>query len=300
MASLWEIFTLPKRQVSFRVNTLKSSNQEIEDALNKASITYTKLDFPKNCYLLDESFSESDLWKRRVYKDWKIYVQWIASQTPIHFFMQENPLKILDACSAPGGKTSQLAEIYPNAEIHAFEPFKIRHDKMVHNLKKLWCENVITINDEIRNIWDYISDQNYFDLILVDAPCSSEGSISIHNTKFLEAWDISHIKKNYKRQKHIIDDIVPYLKDWWELIYSTCTLAPEENEWIAHYILCNYPELKIQEINLWEIEQIKTKQALKKFEKYIYKTEVSQKALRIIPNEYSEGFFVAKFLKTTL
>ncbi len=300
MKMVEKAFTLKKRPVTFRINTLKSSENEVEDALAQASITYTKLKFPQDSYILDDTFSESDLWKRRVYKDWKIYIQWLASQTPVNFFSQEKPLKILDACAAPGGKTSQLAALYPDAEIYAFEPFKVRYEKMQHNLKKLWCNNVTAIHDEIRNIWTYIESEDYFDMILVDAPCSSEGSISTHNDKFLKAWDISHIKKNYKRQKHIIDDVLPYLKQWWELIYSTCTLAPEENEWVIHYALCNYPELELQDINIDENIYITTKQALRWFEKYTYRSEISEKNLRVIPGKYSEGFFIAKLLKTTL
>jgi 16S rRNA C967 or C1407 C5-methylase (RsmB/RsmF family) len=75
MDKLQTVFALEKRPVTFRLNTLKSSPEEIEEALNTASIKYTSLDFPKNSYLLDESFSESDIWKRRVYKDGKIYMQ---------------------------------------------------------------------------------------------------------------------------------------------------------------------------------------------------------------------------------
>jgi len=288
---------MEKRQVSFRCNTLKSTTQEVETALEKALIRYIKLDFPKNCYLIDRSFSESDLWRLDIYKQGKIYIQSISSQVPVHFFSQKSPLRILDACAAPGWKSSQLSELYPDAEIYAFEPFKVRYDKMKYNLNKLWCENIHTIHDEIRNISKYISEENFFDIILVDAPCSSEWSLLYNNTKFLEAWNISHIQKNYKRQKHIIDDVLPYLKVGWEIIYSTCTIAPEENEWIVHYILCHSPQLELQKLDFKNNIYIKYIEALKKFEKYIYKTEISEKALRVIPSEYSEWFFIAKFKK---
>lgn len=69
MNDLKDIFSLKKRPTSFRVNTLKSTPEEVEKALMQASITYTKLDFPKNSYILDDEFTESDLWKRRIYKD---------------------------------------------------------------------------------------------------------------------------------------------------------------------------------------------------------------------------------------
>ncbi len=302
-------FSQKKRAVSFRLNPLKWSHEEIQKDLEKASINYTQLNFPKDAYILDDSFSESDLWKRKIYKDWKIYLQNISSQIPILFFTdissietdldkgKKNTLKILDACAAPGGKTSQLAAMYPDAEIYAFEPGKIRYDKMCHNLKKLGCKNVTMIHSSIENIKTYISEKNYFDMILIDAPCSWEGSILYKNTKFLEDWNISHIKKNYTRQKSICDTVIPYLKNSWEMIYSTCTLAPEENESVIHYMLCHYPELFLKKIDLLENKHIKTKESLKIFGKQTYKTDISQKTIRVIPSKYSEWFFIAKFKK---
>jgi 16S rRNA C967 or C1407 C5-methylase (RsmB/RsmF family) len=339
MASLWEIFSLKKRPTSFRVNTLTSSSQEIKSELRKNNIVFEALSFPKNCYLLDNNFSEEDLWKLDIYKEGKIYIQGISSQIPVYFFqVHTSPnsgksrlkLRILDACAAPWGKTSQLAEKYPNAEIWAFEPHKIRYEKMLHNLGKLgisslkhtfsvthpWIPslklgkeaNVISIHDSVENICKYIFPSpigrgargeglEYFDLILIDAPCSGEGWILYNNTKFLESWDIKHIKKNYARQKEICDSVLPYLKTWGELIYSTCTLAPEENEWIAHYLLCKYPELSIEKIDISKNSFIHTQPAMKNFEKYFFKREISEHALRVIPSEFSEWFFVSKFKK---
>lgn len=298
-SDLETVFSLEKRPVSFRVNTLKSHSDEIQAALTNESITYTLLDFPKECFVLDSQYSESDIWKLQIYKTGKIYMQSISSQVPAHFFTKENytGLKILDACAAPGWKTSQLSTLYPDAIIYAFEPQKTRYDKMNHNLKKLWCNNVETIHDEIRNIPKYIQEENYFDLILVDAPCSSEWSLLLHDTKFLENWDISHINKNYKRQKFIVSDIVPYLKPWGELIYSTCTIAPEENEAVVHFALCNFPQLKLQNIDFKENKYIKHVESLKYFENKIFKTEISQKCVRVIPSEFSEWFFISKFKK---
>lgn len=171
---------------------------------------------------------------------------------------------------------------------------------MSHNLKKLWCKNVKTIHDSIEHISKHIREKEYFDMILIDAPCSGEWALSYHNAKFLENWSLTHIKKNYKRQKNICDSALPYLKEWWELIYSTCTIAPEENEWVIHYLLCHYSELELVELNLEDNTYTHSSNALKTFEKYTYKSEIFDKALRVIPTEFSEWFFIGKFLKSTL
>jgi len=327
--SLWDVFKLEKRPTTFRINTIKWDIKIIEQELEKNNITFTKLSFPENCYLLDSNFSESDLWKLPCYKTGSIYVQGISSQIPPYAFSNTAPQKILDATAAPGGKTSELSMMFPDSEIHAFEPSKIRYEKMCHNLKKLWCKNVETIHDSIENIWNHIgvasswgiegsseinwsntqnmdsSDKSsewpswkeYFDIILIDAPCSSEGSLLLNNEKFLENWNISHIKKNYKRQKRICDSIIPYLKAGWELIYSTCTLSPEENEWVTHYLLCHYPEIELQKIELHDSEYLSLKEPLTTFEKHSYKKEISEKCIRILPNQFTEGFFIAKMIK---
>ena len=228
-------------------------------------------------------------------------MQSISSQMPVKYFSIykyfNSNIRILDACSAPWWKTSQLSELYPSAYIYAFEPKKTRYEKMCYNFKKLWVHNIQTIHDSIENIGKYITQKEYFDIILVDAPCSWEGKISYHNTKFLKNWSLTYIKKNYFRQKMICDHVVPYLKKWWEMIYSTCTLAPEENEAIIHYLLCKYHTLSLESINLKDNKYITCKKALKSFEKYIFRKEISEHTLRIMPSKYSEGFYIAKMKK---
>lgn len=295
--SLWQTFSLKKRPVSFRVNFIKSSIQSVEKSLINHDIIFTKLDFPEGSYILDEKHKESDLWGLDIYKNGEIYLQWLSSQIPPHLFSSKKATKILDACAAPWWKTSILSEKYPDAEIYAFEPSKIRYEKMKHNLNKLWCKNVIPINDSVWNIANHISKEEYFDFILIDAPCSSEWWLSIHNTKFMENWSLNHIKKNYKRQKMICDSTIPYLKEWGELIYSTCTIAPEENEWICHFILCKYSNFVVKNIDIDNNLFIKTLYTLKNFEKFTFKNEISKYAKRIMPSKHSEWFFIIKFVK---
>jgi len=257
-------------------------------------------------------------------------------------------MRILDACAAPWGKTSQLAEKYPDAEIWAFEPQKIRFEKMCYNLEKLgikiqniskstsWEEKeeaqqkskwgiVYCVHDSVENIGKYIetmsswmntenpnfledsssktrdsewrSEREYFDMILVDAPCSGEGALLYNNTKFLENWSMEHIHKNYARQKRICDNALPYLKTWWEFIYCTCTIAPEENEAVIHYLLCKYKNLELEKLDIQKNKYISIEKWLKQFGKYIFRKEIPEKTLRIIPNEFAEGFYIAKMKK---
>lgn len=297
MDSLQEIFTLPKRPVTLRVNTHIATKYEIEQELKKNNILYHDVIFPMGCLVLDTKHTEKDLWNLDIYKQGEIYIQGISSQIPVWFFFSENPQYILDACAAPGGKTSQLSALYPKAKIYAFEPSKIRYDKLKYNLQKLGCNNVIAIHDSVQNIEKHITDREFFDMILVDAPCSGEWSLNYYNTKFLDTWDISHIQKNYKRQKQICNSVIPYLKSGWEFIYSTCTIAPEENEGVIHYILCNFPSLTLEPLYVPYTENISPINPLKKFERYSFKKEISENCLRISPSKMSEWFFVGKLRK---
>ena len=291
-----------RRLTSFRVNTVKSTPAKVQSELTKAHIWYELCSIIPHCFVLTNPEDEKKLRKLEIYKNGRIYIQWISSQLPVTYFQQrpaseQTSLKILDACAAPWWKTSQLAALYPDSKIWAFESGKIRYEKMKHNFEKLGISKHNSVYDSVENISKYISQEEYFDMILVDAPCSWEWAISYQNTKFLKNWSLRHIKKNYARQKAICDAVLPYLKVWWEMIYSTCTLTPEENEAVIHYLLCKYPWIALKKLDFVENKYIKYKKALKSFWKYIFRKEISECSLRIIPSKYSEGFYIAKLRK---
>lgn len=291
-------FATKKKPVYFRVNTLKSNCKKIENELKKNDLDFGKISFLEKSYKLN-TWLEKDLWDLDIYKNWEIYLQSLTSQIPVLLFSKDifkekrNNIKILDLAAAPWWKTSQLSELSENKwEIIACEKSKIRSEKMKYNLGKLWCKNIKIIFWDSRYSLEDYSD-NYFDLILFDAPCSWEWIINYNKEKSYNWWNIKHIKTNYNLQKDIIKNNLRLLKKWWEFIYSTCTLAPEENEWIVHFLLCNFPEMEIQNILL---KSKYVRKWIKKFSKYIYKNEV-EKAIRIIPSEENDWFFVAKFKK---
>lgn len=285
-------FLIEKRKTSFRINSLNGTEEEVEKELNNAHIIFQKLSFPKNSYILKNA-KEKELWSLECYKQGKIYIQSLSSQIPVHYMELKEGQKVADIAAAPWGKTSQIAEyVWKTWEVIATEIQKIRSEKLEYNMKKLNCENVSVLNIDAKKLNEQF-EEAYFDALLFDAPCSWEGNINIHNEKSFAEWSETHIKRNYQRQKEIIDKTLPLLKSWWIFLYSTCTLAPEENEAIVHYILCNHKDLEIQDL---EIPLKNTKAWIKKFKKYIYTSWV-EKSQRILPNEQMEGFFIAKFKK---
>lgn len=293
------------RKPSFRVNFIKSTEAEVLKELKLKWLEIKKLDLIPNCYILD-NWTEKDLWDLELFQKWFIYMQQITSQIPVHFLDLKEWSKVLDITAAPWSKTSQISSILKNTwKVIAVDNNQIRVDKLTFTLKRQWVKNAKIIKTDARNIqvelWEiskkewYQEDDifNDFDNILFDAPCSAEGRINLNIEKTYAFWKPEIINRNYKLQKQILEKVIPLLKKGWTLVYSTCTLAPEENEAVVHMILSNYPELQIQDI---ELDYKYTKPWILKFWKQCFRKDVA-KSLRILPSDETEGFFIAKFKK---
>jgi len=301
LKTIEEWFNCNHRKTSFRINTLKSNTKDVLKALKEASLEVEKVKFLKNWYIL-LNWEEKDLWELDIYKKWHIYMQSISSQLPVDLLDIEDFNKILDITAAPGWKTSQASALLKNTwEIIANDNNQIRIDKLNFTLNKQGCKNVKVIKTDARLIaeknidedWESKLYKNYFNHIIADLPCSAEWKINLNKEKTYWFWNLWVVKRNFKLQKDILKSILPMLRVGWTLMYSTCTLAPEENEAVVHMLLSLYPELELQDIN---IDYKNTKKWLKWFWKHVYRKDV-QKSIRILPSEETEWFFVAKFKK---
>lgn len=285
-------FNKEKRKVTFRVNKIKSNKEEIIKTLTDLWLEIKEIPYLDDAFSL-ENWIERDLWNTDIYKEWRIYIQWISSQIPVLLLDLKNDSKVLDVSAAPWSKTTQIASIMWNEwEIIANELNTIRAEKLKHNISLQWANNVQIIKFDARKLGENLEAES-FDAILADLPCSSEWRINLNNEKTYKNWDLKYIKKNYFLQKDILKSIIPLLKKDWVLVYSTCTIAPEENEAIVHFVLSNFHELQIQEINLW-MDFIKN--WINSFEKQVFRKYVN-KSIRCIPNTETEWFFIAKFKK---
>ncbi len=291
---IYKWFNCKKRKTAFRVNTIKSSNEEVIDKLLQNNLEVKKIEAFSNTFIL-LNWDESDLWKLDLFKNWFIYLQSISSQIPVEILDIKDWAKILDLTAAPWWKTSQAAAKLNNTgEIIANDNNSIRIDKLKFTLNRQWVKNAKIIKNDARNIINnnpvYIE---YFDYIIADLPCSAEWKFNTNIEKSFAYWSGEVVKKNYKLQKQIIKNSIDLLKKWWELVYSTCTISPEENEDICHMILCNYPYMELVDI---ELNYKYKRNWLTKFENKFFKKELN-KSVRILPSEESEWFFIAKFKK---
>lgn len=287
-------FEIEKRKTCFRINILKSSEKEIFEILEKNNLKAKKINFLKNAYIL-ENWKEKDLWDLDIFKDGKIYLQSLSSQIPVDFFdlkNNEKNLKILDITASPGWKTSQIQALLENNwEIFAIDNNAIRIEKLKFTLERQGTKNVKIFKNDARKIK---FEENFFDKIIADLPCSAEWKFLKNKEKSFGYWKEEIVSKNAKLQKEILKNIVPSLKSGWELIYSTCTISPEENEDICHFLLCNFPELEIEKI---DFDYENARNWLANFWKKIFKKEIASSVKRILPSLESEWFFIAKFRK---
>ena len=205
---------------------------------------------------------------------------------------KENEL-VLDLCSAPGSKTTQTAsEMQNSGTIIANEVSLGRIKILASNLERCGVTNtIITKKDGIAFCKKCKKEKIYFDKILVDAPCSGEGTLRSSYKTYL-MWNIKNIGSLSRIQKQLATSAFEILKPNGEMIYSTCTHAPEENEEIVDYLLNTFKDkIKLQELSL----PIKPRQGITKWENKTFSSQV-KKCARIYPQDNNtEGFFIAKF-----
>lgn len=278
------------RQSSFRINYLKSNKEEIESYLKNNKISFEILNINWYNFYLFDKINEFDFKWSTIFHSWKVYMQSISSMLPVLCFSDiKHDDIILDAFAAPWWKTTQISSIMENKwKIIACEKFMIRFDKLAYNIKNQWCNNVQLLKIDINNIDKYFKNES-FNKIIADVPCSSEWKINLNNEKTFKHWNIDLILKKQKEQIIFCEKLLPLLKKWWEMIYSTCSMSKEENENVIEFILNKYKNIKISNINISSNNKI--------FESNIFKNSIL-KTIRISPSELTEWFFIAKLIKT--
>ncbi|MEJ5273897.1 MAG: hypothetical protein WH035_07180 [Spirochaetota bacterium] len=149
---------------------------------------------------------------------------------------------ILDYAASPGGKTTQLADYFPESIIVANEVIKGRIDAIYSNLIRSKLKNIILLN---KNFEFFDKLDLKFDIILADLPCSGE-SLIYKKKSSIKDWNYNEVIFNAKRQKKICSDLIKILNENSYFLYSTCTFSKEENEDIVEFL---------EENNLFLVEQ---------------------------------------------
>ena len=264
-----------KLKESIRINTLKIDQNTLVKRLKNKEITINKISFLNNGFYTDADFSLSST---EEYLLGYYYIQEAASQIVSEILNPKENELVLDMCSAPGSKTTHLSQLMNNkGTIIALDNHQKRIEALKNNIERLGCENIIVYRKDAK----YADDLNLeFDKILLDAPCS--GNFLIEKDWF-EKRNIEGIEKNAYEQKKLIAKAIKILKNNGTLIYSTCSLEPEENENVIEYALNNFNiQLEKIDINIGDPGI----------------TEKTKLCKRFWPNKTNtQGFFIAKIKK---
>lgn len=276
-----------------RINTLKTDVQTVMRYLKEMNVLFERIPFLPDSLIIrnrQEKFFEN----LDIYKNGSIYFQGISSQLPALFLDPQSGEKVLDMTAAPGSKTAQMGIMMKNqGEIFANEIDQIRFEKLKYNLEKQGIKIAKTNLGDGTKLGDLFP--KYFDKVLLDAPCSAEGRISLNIPASYRFWSEKNIRQNVKIQKKLFVSAVQTLRSGGIMVYSTCTLAPEENEMMVDFALKTFPnELRIEKI---ELEFKHKLPILKSFGGIAFDNRV-QNTLKAMPSEISEGFFVVKFRKS--
>ncbi len=275
-------FSLKPLRKCFRVNTLKTTVKEIK-------LRFRELEpvpwFNKGFWVNGEGIGNLP-----EHFLGYIYLQEAASMIPPVVLNPKEDDMILDLCASPGSKTTQTAAMMNNKGlIVANDNQIVRLKPLQINLQRCGVSNTVITLMEGRWFNNYTKK---FDRIMVDAPCSGIGTLR-KSLKTIEWWNPNFIKKMAGIQKQLLSTAFNLLKERGTLVYSTCTLEPEENEGVVNHLLENFDNVKIEKIEL----DIKRSNPILEFENQQYSSEIKN-CLRIWPQDNdTEGFFVAKIKK---
>ena len=287
----WETFkrySLSFLRKSIRVNTLKTDVNALTERLKK-DWTLKKIPWCKEGFWIEGI--RRDIGNLPEHVLGYIYVQEAASMIPPVVLNPKEGEIVLDMAAAPGSKTTQMVQQMKNKGIIVAND--ISHDRLASlgvNLQRCGAANTI-MTMMLGYKFRYFT--NKFDKILLDAPCSGTGSIR-KSVKTVYMWNPDMVKRLASQQKQLIKTAFELLKEKGTMVYSTCTLEPEENEGVVDYLLNEFENAKIEKISL----KIKRSPAVLEFEGKKYNKEIKN-CLRIWPQDNdTEGFFVAKIKKS--
>ncbi len=209
---------------SFRINGVKASEGEV---YLPCGVRYEKIPYAKDGYTITEG--GEGLGNSPSHHCGAIYFQDAGAMGPVNALPPLPPhARVLDLCASPGGKSGQLsALIGEGGSLLSNEVVPKRTRVLVSNMERLGVKNACVTSLEVSRIAELYPE--YFDAVVIDAPCSGEGMFRKGDEALL-MWSVENILASAKRQREILNEGSKTVAEGGYLLYSTCTYAPEENE----------------------------------------------------------------------
>ena len=223
-----------------RVNTTKIS---VEDFLDRTSLTLSPIDYATDGFIPEDC---EHIGRSPEHHAGMFYVQDPGAMATVKALDIQEGWRVLDACSAPGGKASQLASaVGDGGFVLANEYVPKRAKIIVSNFERLGIKNAVVTSLDTAKIGQMFD--SFFDLVLCDAPCSGEGMFRKYDEALTE-WSEENVKLCADRQREILANLAPTVKAGGYLLYSTCTYSKEENEDTVADFLRKHPEFTLCDV----------------------------------------------------
>lgn len=273
------------RPTTLRINRLKAEALDL-------GFTLESIPWYRDAFILRSGDLRS-LTETLEYKEGKLYVQSLSSMMPPLILDPKPGDRVLDLAAAPGSKTTQMAAMMKNQGlIVANDTSHVRRYRLDANLK-IQGVTIATIEKEDgRSLWKKYPE--YFDKTLVDVPCSMEGRFNEGDAKTYKDWSVKKVKDLSHLQQWMLRSAISATKPGGVIVYSTCTLSPEENEEVIDWILKKEKgNITIESVTLPDFifDPPVMQWGIKNYDQAIGQTA------RIHSTELMEGFYIAKIRK---
>ncbi|MEM3401259.1 MAG: RsmB/NOP family class I SAM-dependent RNA methyltransferase [Nitrososphaerota archaeon] len=286
--SLLESYQKPIRQ-SIRVNTLKAREEDVLNILREKGVELEKIPWTRYGYWVINDINLSNMLEHML---GLIYIQGAVSMAPVEVLSPKPGEFILDLCAAPGSKTTQIAQALQGEGVIVANDVNVKRIRALSsNVQRCGVINCVITQADGRKfpLWA----KGFFDKVLVDAPCTSLGIVS-KDWGAAKNWSFRASERLSKLQLSLAISGFDCLKVGGVMIYATCTLSPQENEWVIDRLITIRPSACLKSIKL---EGLKMSKGILEWQHNKFNPELEQ-CVRVYPYEHeAEGFFMAKIVK---
>ena len=278
-----------KPSVTLRVNTLLADPAAVCRHFDTRGIPYEAVSGIAPALVISEAMKKNEA-VEALLANGSVFIQNLSSMMPVIVLGPQPEERVLDACAAPGSKTSFIAARMRNTgEVDAVDAVPKRVYKLRSVLAQLGVQNTRTRCCDLRRF----RAAGPYDRVLVDAPCSSEGRFRVDEPASYAYWSERKIREMVRKQRGILLAAGRLVKAGGTLVYSTCSFGPEENEGVVDWFLKKTAGTFVPEQPLLPAA-IPTYAPLCRWGKKQYAAGVGR-SVRILPSERTEGFFLALF-----
>ncbi|RDE17397.1 MAG: SAM-dependent tRNA/rRNA cytosine-C5 methylase [Candidatus Thorarchaeota archaeon] len=274
-------------RTSIRVNTLKTPIDLLVKRLQSKGVVLEGVPWLAEGYYADfGSISPGSLFEHML---GFYYIQGVPSMTVSRVLNPQPGEMVMDIAAAPGGKTTHMAQMMENSGmIVSIDEDRVRIRSLQGNILRCGVNNTLVLRGDARRLEHLPFHPNR---ILLDAPCSGEGLIPLDPSR-KTSRSMADIRYCADRQQDMLSSAAKVLAGGGSLVYSTCSIAPEENEFVIDDFLKKQPEMKIDDIAI----DFGSQGYVRPFGIQLDKSLA--RARRLLPHEHkTEGFFICRMTK---